>query len=160
MEDELRAVKYALGLRDTPPLRPDEKGCLGMISACTTYLGIQDKAQHWTQKLVDDWAGLFELMDEETFAAFAKASNNPSAWVPFFKFCSDLMDFCWANDKQTPSLAWQAKAGRLDTARQHLRRVIVTMVEMGKGTVPQQFLEALGSNREALLAQMAKGGVA
>jgi len=157
LEEEMRAVKHALELRDAPPLRPDTNGCLGLISACARYAAIQDKSQFWTTNLVDSWADLFERMDEETFTSFANASNNPHAWVPFFKFCSDLMDFCWANDAQRPSLEWQARAGRLATARQRLRGVVVALVEMGKGTVPPQFLEALGTPREALVAQVAKG---
>lgn len=158
MSDEMRAVKHALGLRDTPPLRPNHATCDGLISACKAYLYIDKRDECWTPALVDQWVDLFERMDEETLNSLSKASNDPQAWVPFFKWCAEMADFCWEQDKKTPSLAWQARAGRLETARKHLRGVIVTWVEMGRGTLPSAILEALGSHKEALLGRIAKAG--
>jgi len=156
--NEVRALKHALGLRDVSPLRPNHTTCDGLISACRTYLYIDKRDECWTPALVDQWVDLFERMDEETLNSFSKASNDPQAWVPFFKFCSEMADFCWEQDKKTPSLAWQARAGRLETARKHLRGVIVTWVEMGRGTLTSAVLEALGSNKDAILGRIAKAG--
>jgi len=158
--NEVRALKHALGLRDVQPLRPAQVVCEGLISACTTYLHIDDRDKWWTVDLIEKWSDFFERMDEETFNAFSKTANDPQAWVPFFKFCAELADFCWEQDKKTPSLAWQARAGRLETARQRLRGVVVTWLEMGRGTIPSNLLDVLGSNREALLGRIAKGGSA
>lgn len=158
MSDEMRAVKHALGLRDALPLRPNHTTCEGLISACKSYLYIDKRDEFWTAALVEQWVDLFERMDEETLNSFSKASNDPQAWVPFFKFCSEMADFCWEQDKRIPSLAWQARAGRLETARKHLRSVIVIWLEMGKGTIPSAILEALGSNKEAILGRIAKTG--
>jgi hypothetical protein len=155
--NEVRALKHALGLRDVPPLRPPQVVCEGLISACTTYLHIDKREDVWTTVIIEKWSDLFERMDEETFNAFSKTSNDPQAWVPFFKFCSELADFCWEQDKKLPSLVWQARASRLETARQRLRGVVVTWLEMGRGVIPAELITALGSNREALLGRIAKG---
>jgi len=158
MSDEMRAVKHALGLREALPLRPNQTTCDGLLSACKSYLYIDKREEFWTPVLVEQWVDLFERMDEETLSSFSKASNDPQAWVPFFKFCSEMADFCWGQDKKAPSLAWQAMAGRLETARKHLRGVIVVWVEMNKGFVSSALLEALGSPKETVLGRIAKAG--
>lgn len=157
LEEEMTAVKHSLEIRDVQALRPDQITSMGMIQAAQTYLVTSERDEVWTTTLITQWSDIFERFDEETISLLTKISMDPQAWVPFFKFCSELADFCWGKDKEKPSLAWQVMATRLDTARQHLRRVIVTWLEMGRGTLPQQFMEALGSNREVLVGRMAKG---
>ena len=157
LQDQVHALMHSLGLRDAPPLRPDTVSCAGLIQAVQQYLFVEDREKVWTPGFVEQWAGILERMDEETFAAITKTANDQQAWVPFFKFCAELADFCWENDKKTPSLAWQALAGKLETARKNMRGAVVTWVEMGRGTIPPHILEALGSNREALVARLAKG---
>ena len=157
VEEEMRAVKHALELRDAPPLRPDANTCSGLLLACTTYLNTTDRFKFWTTSLIDQWTDLFERMDEETLDSFISASSNPQAWVPLFRFCTNLMGFCWENDRQIPSLLWQARAGRLETARQRLRGVIILLVEMGGGTAPLRLLDTLGSPRENLINRIASG---
>lgn len=156
IEDEMRMVKHVLEIRDVQPLRPNQTTCEGIILACRTYLVTQNKEEHWTPDLAAQWAGIFESMDEGTFDAFAKSSNDPQAWVPFFRFCAELADFCWDQDRKTPSLAWQALGTRLETARKHLRSVAVTWLEMGKGLIPANLLLALEAPKASLMARVAK----
>jgi hypothetical protein len=155
LEDEMRLVKHLMELRDPQPLRPDTNTCLGLYSAAQAYLGIE-KAGNWTQDLTNKWVEIFERMDEETLSALSKATNNPKAWAPFFDFCSQLVDHCWAEDKKSPSLAWQSLGERLSAARKQLRAVVVTWLELGRGTVSPQFLEGLETNKEALFRRLAK----
>lgn len=156
LEDEMGAVKHILELRDTPPLRPDPSTGLTLITAVQAYLHVQDKDLVWTPPFIEQWASILERLDEESLNLFAKVSNDTQVWSYFFKFCTALMDFCWVQDRKAPSIEWQLRAGRLDGARKRLREVVVTWVEMGKGTLPQQLAESLSSNREALISRVAK----
>jgi len=156
LEDEMRMVKHVLEIRDVQPLRPNQATCEGIILACKTYLGSPNREEHWTPALVEQWAGIFESMDEVTFDSLTKTSNDPQAWIPFFRFCSELADFSWAQDKKTPSLVWQALGTRQETARKHLRSVAVTWLEMGKGLVPANLLLALEAPKASLMARVAK----
>lgn len=156
LEDEMRMVKHILEIRDVQPLRPNQTTCEGIILACKTYLASTTREEHWTQALMEQWLGIFESMDEVTLDSLSKASNDPQAWVPFFKFCSEMADFAWAQDQKTPSLVWQALGTKLETARKHLRSVVVTWLEMGKGLIPSDLMLALEAPKASLMARVAK----
>jgi excisionase family DNA binding protein len=158
LQDQVRALMAALEMRSEPPMRPDPAACASIIQAVQQCLYVENREEIWTEPFVEKWAALLERIDEITFEAITHTANDQQAWVPFFRFCSELADFCWENDRKVPSLAWQALAGRLETARKDMRASVVTWVEMGRGTIPQHVLDALGSHREVLRARLAKGG--
>lgn len=158
MEEQMKAVMHALELRDAPPLRPDAAMAQGLLSAVSTYIHIEGKETHWNDAFMEQWTDILERVDEETLNTLAQASGDSQAWTHFFRFCTALLDFCVAQDAKTPSVIWQLRAGRLETARKRLRQVVVTWVEMGKGIFPEAILDTLGTPREALLRQVAKQG--
>lgn len=154
LEDEMKMVKHILQIRDVQPLRPDPTTSLGLLSAAKTYLGV-DREAVWMPALIEKWADIFERIDEETLSALVSGSNEAQAWIPFFKFCSQMADFCWEQDKKTPSLAWQAMGTRLETARQGMRRAIMVWLEMGGGTLPEKLLSGLEGPRDSFMRRMA-----
>ena len=156
LQDEMVAAKHALGLRDVPPMRPDPASCASFITAVSYYMTV-NREKEWTKDFLEKWAHILEMVDEVVLESLSNVSNNPQAWVPFFQFCSAMADFCWENDLKRPSLEWQGMAGRLETVRNHLRRVIVLWVEMGRGTIPEGILDALKTHKEALAGRLAKG---
>lgn len=155
LEFEMRAVKHALDLREVTPLRPDTKACTDMIQAVKMYLGV-DREAVWTLKFIRSWAEILERLDEESFTRILDVADDKKAWIPFFEFCHQMAEFCRQQNRKTPSLAWQANEAALETVQEHLRRVIVVLVELGRGTMPPEALEGLGSKRDVLVGRLAK----
>lgn len=157
LQDQMGAVMHILEMRSVPPLRPDAPTSTGILHGVQHYMSLQNREEHWTQAKIGEWASILERIDEQTLSAFVEVSNNPQAWVPVFKYCAEMADFCWEQDRKTPSLSWQALAGRMETVRKGLRASVVVWAEMNTGTLPSSLIEVLGSQKEALVARLVKG---
>jgi hypothetical protein len=156
LEDEMRAVKHALELREVIPMRPDINACIGMLQAVDMYLRTEDRDKVWTADFIQSWTGILETMDEEAFSRILSVAQDKKAWVPFFELCLQMAEFCRQKDRQRPSLAWQAQAAALETVRERLRRVVVVLVELGRGSMPPEALEGLGDRKGVILSRLAK----
>lgn len=147
VENEMRAVKHILEIRDEP-LRPSADEVRGVYGAARAALGVGK----WSTEEVGSWANLFDRMDEGFLEILIKATQEQKAWVPIFELCLSMQKEA-AKHFQS-SLEWQARYKHLDEGRKKLRATIIVWTEMGRGTSPESLLTVLDDPKEGLIRKL------
>jgi predicted DNA-binding protein (UPF0251 family) len=151
MEERMTVVMRMLDIRDNP-LRPNINEARALYAAAKESL----ERGNWPRAEMKTWAGVFDRFDEVALERIQEAVNETNPWAPFFKLVVGMQDFLAKEGGAKPDLSTQTLQQLLDEGRKKIRATVVMWIELGRGTIPQNLLKTLDSDKEALLKKLAK----
>jgi hypothetical protein len=149
LETQMAMVQATWGAQEKP-LRPNPNEAVGLMKAATDYMTVKK----WRFEELNQWATLFNQIDEDVLAIVASACMTTKPWENFHQLAGRMLDYI---DKSKPeTLEMQALRAKMESGKKRVREAALFWLESGRGTVPVQVFKALDTPREDLLRALSR----
>ena len=150
VENQMITVMHILQLRDDR-IHPTPEQAEQFYRAAGDCLSRSSK---WSKAEVDLWAKQIERMDETFLEVVCKVTHNSSAWTPFLRIATEMMQYAYDQNEKKVDIEWQALHKKLHEGRSTLRAAIVIWVEMDRGSSVGSVLDLVDDPKKALLKDL------
>lgn len=152
LEQDMGLCRRILEVRESP-LRPSKNEALQLVSAATKAL----VTNYWTDEEIEMWTTIFDRFDETTLECLSEGTATTHPYEVFFKLCLAQMKDVSTREGFQTTLSLQLIHKKLDEGRKRLRDTILLWVRISSGSIPEQVMQKMESDKGALFKKLTAG---